>query len=118
MDAVKLEREEEVGALLQRLSELLIEEQREQGVYRETPHLCELECASLDLGRRLSRVSLARAVREAAAESDTHTACPSCGRECRLTTSARTVQSVSGPLDVVEPVGYCPACRRNFFPSA
>jgi len=118
MDAVKLEREEEVSALLRRLSELLIEEQREQGVYQETPHLCELECASLDLGRRLSRVSLERAVREAAAESDTHAACPACGVECLLTTSARTVKSVSGPIDVVEPEGYCPACRRRFFPSA
>jgi hypothetical protein len=118
MDAVKLEREEEVNGLLRRLSELLIGEQREQGVYQQTPHLCDLECASLALGQRLSRVSLARAVREVAAESDTHAVCPTCGAECLLTTSVRTVKSVSGPIDVTEPTGYCPACRRNFFPSA
>jgi hypothetical protein len=118
MDAVKLEREEEVNGLLRRLSELLIEEQREQGAYRQTPHLCDLECASLDLGRRLSRVSLERAVREVAAESNTHAACPTCGAECLLTTSTRTVKSVSGSIDVIEPMGYCPACRRSFFPSA
>ena len=118
MDAVKLEREEEVNGLLRRLSELLIEEQREQGVYQQTPHLCDLECASLALGQRLSRVSLARAVREVAAESDTHAACPTCGAECLLTTSTRAVKSVSGAIDVVEPTGYCPACRRHFFPSA
>ena len=118
MDAVKLEREEEISELLRRLSELLIEEQREHGVYQQTPHLCDLECASLALGQRLSRVSLERAVREAAAESDTHADCPTCERECLLTMSARTVQSVSGPIDVIEPAGYCPACRRHFFPSA
>jgi hypothetical protein len=117
MDAVKLEREEEINGLLRRLSELLIEEQREQGVYQQTPHLCDLECASLALGQRLSRVSLARAVREVAAESDTHAACPTCGEGCPLTTSTRTVKSVSGSIDVVEPMGYCPACRRSFFPS-
>jgi hypothetical protein len=118
MDAVELEREEEINGLLRRLSELLIEEQREQGVYQQTPHLCDLECASLALGQRLSRVSLARAVREVAAESDTHAACPTCGAGCPLTTSTRTVKSVSGSIDVVEPMGYCPACRRSFFPSA
>jgi hypothetical protein len=118
MDAVKLEREEEVNGLLRRLSELLIEEQREQGVYQQTPHLCDLECASLALGQRLSRVSLARAVREVAAESDAQAACPTCGAECLLTTSTRTVKSVSGSIDVVEPMGSCPTCRRSFFPSA
>jgi hypothetical protein len=118
MDAVQWEREEEIDGLLRRLSELLIEEQREQGVYQQTPHLCDLECASLALGRRLSRVSLARAVREVAAESDTHAACPTCGAGCLLTTSSRTVRSVSGSVDVIEPMGYCPACRRSFFPSA
>lgn len=118
MDAIQLEREEEVDGLLRRLSELLVEEQREQGVYQQTPHLCDLECASLALGQRLSRVSLARAVREVAAESETHAACPTCGVECPLTMSARTVKSVSGSIDVIEPMGYCPACRRSFFPSA
>lgn len=118
MDAVQLEREEEVNGLLRRLSELLIEEQREQGVYQQTPHLCDLECASLALGQRLSRVSLARAIREVAAESDTHAACPTCGARCLLTTSTRAVKSVSGSIDVTEPMGYCPACRRDFFPSA
>ena len=117
MDAVKLEREEEVRGLLRRLSELLIEEQREQGVYQQTPHLCDLECASVALGQRLSRVSLARAIREVAAESDTHAACPTCDASCLLTTSSRTVKSVSGSIDVIEPTGYCPACRRHFFPS-
>lgn len=117
MDAVKLEREEELNGLLRRLSELLIEEQREQGVYQQTPHLCDLECASVALGQRLSRVSLARAIREVAAESDTHAACPTCGAACPLTTGTRTVRSVSGSIDVVEPMGYCPACRRSFFPS-
>jgi hypothetical protein len=118
MDAAGMEREEEVASLLQRLSELLIEDQRERGVYKQTPHLCELECASLALGQRLSRVSLARAVREVAAESDSHAACPTCGAEYSLTTSTRTVRSASGPIEVLEPVGHCPACRRDFFPSA
>jgi len=118
MDAVKLERDKEINGLLRRLSELLIEEQREQGVYQQTPHLCDLESASLALGQRLSCVSLTRAVREVAAESDTHADCPTCGARCLLTTSTRSVKSVSGSIDVIEPMGHCPACRRNFFPSA
>ena len=118
MDAVKPEREQEIVELLGRLSELLVEEQREQGVYEQTPHLCELECASLALGQRLSRVSLTRAVAEAAAESDVQAACPTCGEQRPVMTKSRTVQSVSGPIDAIEPVGHCPACRRDFFPSA
>jgi len=45
-------------------------------------------------------------------------ACPGCGRRCELEHRQRSIQVRGGPADLVEPVGHCPTCRRDFFPSA
>lgn len=118
MDAATDVREVEKVQLLARLAELMVEEQRELGRFQRTPHLCELENVSLDLAKRLGCVSLARAVAETAAECGTEVSCPSCGRACRVETAKRTMTSLSGPVELLEPTAHCPACRRDFFPSA
>jgi len=45
-------------------------------------------------------------------------ACPGCGRMCELQRKPRTVAVRGGSADLAEPVGHCPTCRRDFFPSA
>jgi hypothetical protein len=44
--------------------------------------------------------------------------CPSCGRPCLTQPQSRPVTVQGGEFLHHEPVGYCPACRRDFFPSA
>ena len=44
--------------------------------------------------------------------------CPICGRLCPLKRKPRPVAVRGGNATLDEPVGHCPACRRDFFPSA
>jgi hypothetical protein len=118
MDAAKDLREEERVRLLNRLAEIMVEEQRELGTFQRLPHLCELETISHSLAQRLGCVSLSRAVREVAAGCDPRAACPSCGRQCPVEMTERTVTGISCCTALTEPVAHCPACRRAFFPSA
>ena len=44
--------------------------------------------------------------------------CPTCGRLCPTQPQDRPVVVKGGQFLHREPVGRCPACRRDFFPSA
>src|SRR5207244_4109057 len=44
--------------------------------------------------------------------------CPDCGTPCVLHREPRTLHLPGGTLPQSEPVGHCPACRRDFFPPA
>jgi hypothetical protein len=118
MDAANDLLEEEKVRLLNRLAEIMVEEQRELGRFQRTPHLCELETVSQSLAHRLGCVSLSRAVREVAAGCGAQAACPSCGQDCPVEVTKRIVKGVSGSIELMEPRAHCSACRRDFFPSA
>ena len=47
-----------------------------------------------------------------------HLPCPDCGTPCALHREPRTLHLPGGTLPQSEPVGSCPACRRDFFPPA
>ncbi|MBV8383149.1 MAG: hypothetical protein JOZ63_11110 [Planctomycetaceae bacterium] len=47
-----------------------------------------------------------------------HQPCPACARDCPVDTASRTLQVRGATITYHEPVGHCPACRRDFFPSA
>jgi len=118
MDAASDLREAEKVRLLNRLAEIMVEEQREVGTFQCTPHLCELEGISQSLAQRLGCISLSRAVREVAAGCKTDVACPRCGQGCVIEMNKREVKGVSGSIELTEPMAHCSACRRDFFPSA
>jgi hypothetical protein len=44
--------------------------------------------------------------------------CPACGKTCSLETVPRPMVVRGGDATLNEPVGHCPTCRRDFFPSA
>jgi hypothetical protein len=44
--------------------------------------------------------------------------CPDCGHACPVTTEPRDLVVRGATVHYDEPVGHCPACRRDFFPSA
>ena len=45
-------------------------------------------------------------------------ACPGCGRMCKLKRKPRSMAVRGGRANLDEPLGHCPTCRRDFFPSA
>ncbi len=44
--------------------------------------------------------------------------CPDCQRPCPVQREPRPLDCLGGSVTYDEPVCHCPACRRDFFPSA
>jgi hypothetical protein len=118
MDAESQARQQRKRQLLRELAELHLEEMGEAGDFAQTPHFGAIERAASELGKELSRETLARASREVAAGSLSQAPCPGCGAFCEVTTRRRTVESIDGPVALTEAVAECRRCRRSFFPSA
>jgi len=81
-------------------------------------HFSQIEMGVEARVNALGRQMVTRAAREVAAEAAAEAKCPGCGRKCPLETLPRTVQSLHGPVEIMEPQGSCPSCRRSFFPAA
>jgi hypothetical protein len=104
--------------LFSEAAELAVEQQVAQWDPKKPPHFSQIEEAAHRLARRLSCRIQERAVREVVAQLPTKGDCPGCGHSCELKHEARTVQSIDGPIELLELSGFCPRCRRAFFPSA
>lgn len=118
MDAAYDELERKKIRLLEQLAELEVEQQRRKGLLNKVPHFSEIEDAGQQLGRKLSQLSQARLANEVAAEEPVACKCPTCGKVVPVETVKRTVTGLDGPVEILEPKAHCPACRRDFFPSA
>jgi hypothetical protein len=44
--------------------------------------------------------------------------CPGCGKLCPVQRASRSIQFWGAEVQYLEPNCHCPACRRDFFPSA
>ena len=117
MDVAQQTREKEKKELLNRLAELMIQEQVEAGVFLETPHFSIIEASAVNLGNQLSRKTQERGAGEIAANCSSTASCPTCKSECGVTPKKREVSSTSGVLEMIEAMAYCDKCRRSFFPS-
>lgn len=117
MDARLTTIQKEQDQLFQRLAELQVEQLHLEGVFDQVPHFSNLEGAAHQLGLAVSRAAQQRASREVAARSPATSHCPECGQESAVTTIKRTVMSLDGPIEILEPSCHCSACRRAFFPS-
>jgi hypothetical protein len=104
--------------LLREVAELEVQQQRQQGLLDKVPHFGEIEDAGQKLGRLLSSLSQSRLGKEVAARAVGDHACPTCGQTCATQIVQRTVTGLDGPVEIAEPKAHCPACRRDFFPSA
>lgn len=118
MDATYEALEREKSGLLERVAEIEVQQQRRRGLFKEVPHFNEIEEAGQKLGRFLSCLAQSRLANEVAADHDVAHACPGCGRTCSVKSQKRTVTSLDGPVEIMESKAHCPACRRDFFPSA
>lgn len=109
--------QERLERLLREAAEVEVELSRAEGAIRGVPHYSVIEGRAHALGRRLSR-QCQQQMNELAATGDATAPCPACQTRCELTTDQRPVKTVDGDTELQELVGYCPCCRRSFFPAA
>ena len=80
--------------------------------------LASLEQVAVAAARGLSEGTLATLLEQQAQALPAETPCPECQQPCPIHPESRTLTARGGTLCYREPVAHCPACRRDFFPSA
>ena len=78
----------------------------------------EIEDIGHEVGR-LTATEVDQALQRQHAEKfDRQHTCPQCGRQWEPGVKHRALETREGPADLSEPICYCNACERSFFPSA
>ena len=116
MDGVTVALKEKLNRLLKEAAEVSVALDRADGTITGVPHYSVIEARAHELGQRLSREIQARQMGELTTGRMATAPCPKCRVRCELDFKQRTVTSIDGPVEVQELQGYCPACRRAFFP--
>jgi hypothetical protein len=81
--------------------------------------LTEMEDIGMAAVRGLMAGTLESATQQQAVQLGDQLACPTCGKICPVVPEERSiVVRGGGSFEHREPKGHCPACRRDFFPSA
>ena len=109
---------EKLEKLLKEAAEVSVALDRANGTISGVPHYSVIEGRAHDLGQQFSREIQERQLREVVAEAAATAKCPECGTRCELAVKQRPLASIDGPVGALEQEGYCPCCRRSFFPSA
>ena len=118
MDGEPLRLKKRLKDLLLEAAEVSVALDRANGTIRGVPHYSLIEGRAHELGRQLSRRIQQRQMAEIVASQVLRGSCPGCGRCCKLTPTKRSVTSVDGGIELHELQGYCPTCRKAFFPAA
>jgi len=118
MDARRRELEEDRERLLKKLARVDTELAGVNGLFDSVPHYQQIEEAAHRSAEELSRRIQQQSSREVAVQQSAKCDCPWCGREIEIGFIKRTIESADGPVEITEPQGKCPTCRRAFFPSA
>lgn len=116
MDGATATLKEKLDQLLREAAEVSVALDRAEGTIAGIPHYSVIEARAHELGQQLSRAIQTRQMGALAAQAADTARCPDCGTRCQLDRKERDLTSVDGTLAVEEPVGYCPKCRRGFFP--
>jgi len=81
--------------------------------------LAALERVAVVAAGGLTEGTLATLLEQQAQALPAESPCPARGRSCPIRHEPRTLATAhGGALRYREPVAHCPACRRDFFPSA
>ena len=110
--------QEKLHQLLKETAEVSAEIQKLDGSQAEVPHYSQIENVAHETGRELSRRIQQSRVREVALAAAPQAGCPTCGDVCEVVHPQRSIKSMDGPVETLEPKAHCPRCRRDFFPSA
>lgn len=106
-----------LGGLLKDAAEISAELQKIDGTQAEVPHYSQIELAAHESGRRFSLAIQQARIREVAIATASQAACPTCGHVHPVEHPKRTIQSIDGAVEAMEPKAHCSRCRRDFFPS-
>jgi hypothetical protein len=77
-----------------------------------------MEQIALAAAAGLTEGTLATTLEQQATALDAEQPCPACGTPCPVRRQPRALASPGATVTHHEPVGHCPACRRDFFPPA
>jgi hypothetical protein len=77
-----------------------------------------IESLAVDMAQTLTRGTIEAILRDQFLLLGDSQPCPGCSRPCPVEKAPRTIAVRGGTIDYEEPIGHCPACRRDFFPSA
>lgn len=80
--------------------------------------LTTLEQVAAAAARGLTDGTLTALLEQQAQTLPAQQPCPDCGQLCTVHQEPRLLVGHGGSLTYHEPVCHCPACRRDFFPSA
>ena len=78
----------------------------------------DIEQMAIVAARAVARGTIADLLERKAALLGPEQPCPTCPRPCDVRRQLRTIDFWGGEVAYAEPVCHCPACRRDFFPSA
>lgn len=118
MDERTIALKEKLEKLMKESAEAAMEFDRANGTIQGVPHYSVIEARAHELGQQLSRNIQQRHMGHVAAAQPLLRRCPRCNKICSVTLMKRPVTSIDGGLDLPELKGTCPACQRDFFPSA
>lgn len=102
---------------LKAAAEAAAELQKIDGSQPEVPHYSQIEKTAHGTGQQLSRMIQIARLQEVASAAAPQAACPTCGDVCEVAHPRRTLKSIDGSVEALEPQAHCPRCRRAFFPS-
>ena len=77
-----------------------------------------IETLAVEMAQALTRGTIEEILRTPFQRLGDHQPCPECSRPCPVQKAPRTLAVRGGTVEYDEPVCHCPACRRDFFPSA
>ncbi len=118
MDGRREQLQEKIERLLKETAEAAAELQKIDGTQPEVPHYSQIEKAAHATGQQLSRRIQEVRLQEVALAAAPQVACPTCGDVYEAVHPRRTLHSIDGEVEAMEPQAHCTRCRRDFFPSA
>jgi hypothetical protein len=118
MDDQVAQLKDKLDRLLREAAEIEVRLAEADGTVQGVCHFSVIEARAHELGRQLSRSVQERQLQSWSFREGQRMNCPTCGTSCELGISERRIRSIDGSLPAREVVGYCPVCRRDFFPSA
>ena len=118
MDEQAKRLKEKLDRLLREAAEIEVQLAQADGTVQGVCHFSVIEARAHELGQQLGRAVQERQLQSWSFTEGQRMNCPTCGTCCELGVSERPIRSIDGSLTAREVKGYCPACRRDFFPSA
>jgi hypothetical protein len=80
--------------------------------------LADMEEVAARAAKAIVRGAVENMTGEQAKQFGEELPCPICGRMCAVKRKVRPMKVRGGEATLDEAVAHCPACRRDFFPSA